>query len=415
MYNSIKKARRLGAEMANGYMDTLRKRFPQGVDLRENNVVPYAWCSYGTLPFDNRILTGQEDMPHFPVEGEDDMAYRIKRTIEIGGKKKTVYADTEQEYIEKILAANGINVKKGTDNPKHCLTDYCREWFQTFAKPRIETATAVQYERAIETKIIPFFGDKYIEDITVSDVQGLFNSMGEVAKETKLKVKTPLIQIFDMAVESGLIPKNPMKSKQFSIKGAKSKDTVAYTQEQMKYLVAHIGDLQNVADRHYLAVQTMHPLRLEEVLGLQWRDIDLENNTLTVRQVVTHPTRNNPEIKVPKTEKSARVLPLSPITKQHLIVGEPDEYVVGGSSPLSYQLVRKMRERIEKQTGFNEKITPRRFRATVLTDIYDRTKDIKLTQAMAGHTNSQMTLKHYVKGRSQVIQNNVVSELYGAG
>ena len=60
-------------------------------------------------------------------------------------------------------------------------------------------------------------------------------------------------------------------------------------------------------------------------------------------------------------------------------------------------------ERIEKDTGFEEAITPRRFRTTVLTDLYDATKDIKQTQLSAGHTSANMTLKHYVKGRTKHI------------
>ena len=46
-----------------------------------------------------------------------------------------------------------------------------------------------------------------------------------------------------------------------------------------------------------------------------------------------------------------------------------------------------------------EVITPCRFRTTVLTDIYDETKDINLTKASAGHTTAAMTLKYYAKGR----------------
>lgn len=60
-----------------------------------------------------------------------------------------------------------------------------------------------------------------------------------------------------------------------------------------------------------------------------------------------------------------------------------------------------MRLRIKKDTGFSEDVVPRRFRTTVLTDIYDETKDIKQTQAAAGHTTADMTLKHYVKGRQE--------------
>ena len=58
-----------------------------------------------------------------------------------------------------------------------------------------------------------------------------------------------------------------------------------------------------------------------------------------------------------------------------------------------------MNGRICRQLEFAGTITPQRFRTTVLTDLYDRTKDIKQTQAAAGHTTSAMTLKHYVKGR----------------
>ena len=40
--------------------------------------------------------------------------------------------------------------------------------------------------------------------------------------------------------------------------------------------------------------------------------------------------------------------------------------------------------------------------ASVLTDLYDQNKDIKLAQAAAGHTTSAMTLANYVKGRETI-------------
>ena len=39
--------------------------------------------------------------------------------------------------------------------------------------------------------------------------------------------------------------------------------------------------------------------------------------------------------------------------------------------------------RIQRDTGFEESVTPRRFRTTVLTDLYDQTKDVKQAQAAA--------------------------------
>lgn len=206
-----------------------------------------------------------------------------------------------------------------------------------------------------------------------------------------------------------------MKSKRIKITGAESKTTEVYSVEQMQYLVQHIGDIKLAQDRTYMALQALHPLRLEEVLGLRWADVDLDNMALHIRRAVTHPNRNQPEIKGTKTKKSVRTIGLSSLAVQYLTPGRTDEFVLGGCTPLSYSNVRRMRERIRRETGFSEKITPMRFRTTVLTDLYDRTKDIKLTQAAAGHTTVDMTLKHYVKGRENVVQSaTAIESLYTA-
>ena len=74
-----------------------------------------------------------------------------------------------------------------------------------------------------------------------------------------------------------------------------------------------------------------------------------------------------------------------------------------------------MCNRIKNDTEFSENITPIRFRTTVLTDLYDQTKDIKLAQAAAGHTTSAMTLKYYVKGRETSTQaTSAVDRAYSA-
>ncbi len=88
-----------------------------------------------------------------------------------------------------------------------------------------------------------------------------------------------------------------------------------------------------------------------------------------------------------------------PSALPYLLDTPADKFVFGGDRPLSYTQVRKMCNRIKRDTGFPENITPIRFRTTVLTGLYDQTKDIKLTQAAAGHTSADMTLKYYVKGR----------------
>lgn len=366
------------------------------------------------LNLDNYILNG--DMRCIPqsdvIRGDATMAYKINRSIEVNGVKKWIHANSEQEYYEKICQLVGASATKA-EQVKHPFPEYAQKWYNTFSRPTVASVTAITYQRQLDLYINPKFANKSVEDVTTQDIQELFNEMGDCTKETKNKVKTVLRMILDNAVDDGYIQKNPMLSKRLKISGKKSTETKPYSVEQMRFLVSHIVDINSCQDRAYMALQVFHPLRLEEVLGLKWCDIDLQNDTFHIRQVVTHPDRNQPEIKEPKTEKSARELPLSPECKKYLQPGNPDDFVIGGAKPLSYTQVRRMCNRIAKEIGFDESITPIRFRTTVLTDIYELTKDIKLTQAAAGHTTSDMTLKYYVKGRGdKSASQSSVTQLY---
>lgn len=350
-----------------------------------------------------------------PQKGDGpEMAYKITRTVNINGKQHWVRANTEQEYAEKLLKLYADDTPPAiVPADKHDFTKYALNWFELYSKPNIATVTAKTYKRQLELHLIPHFSGMAIEDITVDDIQQLFNGMTGT-KATKTKAKQVLSMILDAAVEDGYLSKSPAKSKRLKITGGASKTTEVYSVEQMQYIIGNISKIESNADKAYILLQALHPLRLEEVLGLKWGDINITKKVIHVRRAVTHPDRNQPEVKETKTEASTRNLPLSSIAAEYLTPGNADDFVCGGGSPLSYTQVRRMCNRIAKNINFEEKITPMRFRPTVLTDIYDGTKDIKQAQAAAGHTTSAMTLKHYVKGRNtNTTTADVIDNLYG--
>ncbi len=333
----------------------------------------------------------------FPPSGGDiQMATKskINQPITINGVKRWITANTMQEFTDKVIKLMGA----AQPSNKHPFRDYAWNWFETYSKPNIETATATTYKRQLTRYLVPAFDGLAVEDITTDNVQRLFNGMTG-AKATKDKARMVLNQILNAAVEDGLITQNPVKSRRVKITGKASKPTEPYSVAQMRYLVQHIGDVQNPVDRLYLALQALHPLRLEEVLGLQYQDIDPDRMAIYIRRAVTHPTRNQPEVKDTKTDSSHRTIGLASLALPHLLDGPAGNFIFGGGKPLSYVQVRHMCQRIKRDIGFSENITPLRFRTTVLTDLYDQTKDIKLAQTAAGHTTSAMTLRYYVKGR----------------
>lgn len=346
------------------------------------------------------------------------MAKKIRRPYIINGTQCWISGNTEQEVLDNAIRLMGLTPAPAPAKPRKNFGQYARNWYEKYSKPTVSTATATTYDRQLRLYILPALGDKAVEDITLDDVQGLFNSFGSgTAKTTKEKCKVVLNMIFELAVEEGLMTRNLLKSSSFRLRGGASKATEPYTVEEMRCLVEGIGRLQNPTDRAYMALHTLHPLRLEEVLGLRWADVDEESMTLHIQRAVTHPNRNAPEVKETKTSE-CRETAMSEVCLRHLREigrGDPGEYVVGGTRPLSYTQVRKMCRRIAREIGFEGSITPMRFRTTVLTDIYEQTGDIKLTQHAAGHATPEMTLKHYVKGRRKANDAaQVIDRIYAA-
>ncbi|MBE5782782.1 MAG: hypothetical protein E7329_05620 [Clostridiales bacterium] len=156
------------------------------------------------------------------------------------------------------------------------------------------------------------------------------------AKETKIKVKNILNMIFEQAIEDELIQRTPLRSRSIRITGQASKPIEPYTVEQMRYLVQHIADVKKPMDRNYLALHTLHPLRPEEILGLQWQDIDFVEQMIRIERAVTHPHRNEPLLKGTKTDASRRVIDLMPQIIPYLTRSAGEHFVLGGEKPLSY-------------------------------------------------------------------------------
>lgn len=351
---------------------------------------------------ENRTETPSE----LPCGGMTDMAKeRIKRRVLINGQIRWVTGSSEQEYADnliRILAPEALE----TPGEKHLFEDYAKNWYEVFSKPNVSKTTAITYDRQLHLYIYPVLQGKYLEDITVADIQKVFNAMDSEEKKlttaSKAKTKMVLNMIFQQAVEENIIGRNPLTSKTLRIKGNPSQTTKPYTVEQMRYIVSQLPSIRNYKDRMFLSLLALHPLRLEEALGLRWKDIDLEKDLIHISSTVTHPDRNQGLFReMTKTDSSRRTIALVPQLKAFMVPGEADEFLVGDDKIQSYQLVKDMCKRIRNDIGFEESITPRRFRTTVLTDIYDATKDIKQTQAAAGHTTAAMTLKHYVKGREE--------------
>lgn len=362
------------------------------------------------------ILDNRTSLRSCP-ESEDRMLLnkkKIRREIQINGEKVWITADNEQDYANKLLKLSGVTHH---EEAKHLFRDYADRWFYGVSKPNIVNVTANTYRRQLDHHINPVLGDMNLEEIDAFAVQQVFNRLSSDARQdTKNKIRIVLNQIFKMAVEEDLIRHNPMASSTLRVKGLAAVETEPYTVEEMRYFASHLNDIQDPYDRAWLALSVCFPLRPEEVLGLQWRDIDKTSGVIRIRNTITHPDRNRLFFRTyTKTAASRRALAIPEKLYEFLPEqGTDEEFVIGGKEPVSYTKLRCMRKRIAEQIGYNGTITPRRFRTTVATDISASTHDLKLVQHMLGHADPQMTLKHYDKGRQTAVDGaSVIADCYG--
>jgi len=204
---------------------------------------------------------------------------------------------------------------------------------------------------------------------------------------------------FDSAVCDGIITFNPFKDQRFRINTDKGSHHKAIPHEKMEAVKAQLAGLPDV-ERRMMALLCYTGMRIEEVLGLRWQDVDTENRVLHVRQAVVHPERNKPLIKAPKTKSSIRSIPM-PDKLIELISPILDEgYLVGGVSPLTYTVFRNTFNRLRKRFDLLD-YSAHDFRDTCATEWRESGMSIDVISRLLGHADTSVTEKCYVKFREK--------------
>ena len=187
-------------------------------------------------------------------------------------------------------------------------------------------------------------------------------------------------------------------------------DQIVRTQLIISTLFA-VPQIEKVEERCFIAIQALHAMRPCEVLGLKWEDIDLNKGVIHIRWNVVHPKRNRPVVGDTKTKLSKRVLTISQIALPYIQeaerrAGKRSDFVFGGREPLSYTQHRQMMYRISNQMNIKG-ITGYTFRHTVITDIYETTRDANIASAVAGHSKTSITMNRYSHTRQDAIRKGI--------
>lgn len=211
--------------------------------------------------------------------------------------------------------------------------------------------------------------------------------------------------IFKFAKEQDYIVKNPIDKVDCPKLTKKKVD--ALTKEEAAAFFAAVNDCP-IDFQCMLYLMITAGLRRGELAGLQWRDIDFDNLTVSIERNAIYTPASGIIINTPKTENSARVIPLLPkvaallkaYKEQHFQPKDSLCFVFHGKGGKNEpRLPDGITERVKafmKRSGFRD-LSPHDLRHSCGTLLIANGADIKSVQEILGHTDASTTLNFYVR------------------
>lgn len=322
--------------------------------------------------------------------GRNEVGKRVTRSF---------YGKTADEAMEKLFSfKRTLNIGSLTEMT---VRELCYEWLDV-VQSRIKPSTLANYRMKLEKHVVPAFSGKLCHKLTRQEVYAFIGR--------KLESGLSARYVADIVVL--------LKS---VFKYARREHNIAYVfddivmpkcapaqvrlldADQQKALKAYISKDIDLTRLGVMLSLTLG-LRLGEVCGLQWKDIDLQKRVLFVRKTVQRvaisggSTKTKLLIMPPKSESSVREIPLPKQLAMVLkrFVSSPEVFVVSASEkPLEPRTLQYRFAAILDNANLPS-VTFHSLRHAFATNAIALGFDVKTLSEILGHSKVEITLNRYV-------------------
>lgn len=327
-----------------------------------------------------------------------------RKWINKSGFRTKAEATAEARLTEANLI-HGYDLESATTEFRR----YFKRWYETTRMPYITERTQYNYRNTMKA-IDSYFGTTSIGDISSDEYQMIVADYGKVhSHETTRKFHHHLKACFDYAFRNGVIKKDPTFSAK--VVGKQSEKKIKYLSEsdmnKLMHQVLETTTLDNTAN-YILILANATGMRIGEILGLTFGDVDIANQVISVRQsydyVLTH------KAKATKTESSVRQVKVDKVTCSYLaeIVDDrrnlcktSDKNVDGfifinrnTFKPISWTMVNKVLTRHCERAGV-PRITTHAFRHTHISYLLNNDVYEQYVSERVGHADTTMIRRVY--------------------
>lgn len=224
-------------------------------------------------------------------------------------KRHSRYAKTRRE-AQQLLAEALRDQQQGLPLPSEQQTvkTYLATWLEGRRPPQVKYKTWRLNEQSCRLYIIPAFGRILLVKLTPQHIQALYaKALAKgLASSSVHHIHETLHKALEDALCMGLVQRNvadmvkapPLRSE---------RPVVIYNAQQVRTLLNSV--IGNRLEALYVLVLSTG-MRMGELLGAQWRDLDLDAGRLTVREALTQ-TEDGMRVQRPKTRSSQRTIRLT--------------------------------------------------------------------------------------------------------
>lgn len=261
--------------------------------------------------------------------------------------------------------------------------------------------TKLVYNSNLKLYVLPRWGDYPLRKVTSTEVEDWLKTLRHLAPPTRAKIRNLMSTVFRHAIRWGWLGQheNPIALVRVSAKRMRVPDTL--TAEEFRTLFAILPD----RERAIGIICATTGLRVCEVLGLKWEDIDFIDQSMNVLRSYV-----DGAIGPCKTEVSQQAVPLDEIAVDGLLAwrkicpfGFDEDWVFGserafGKLPVWPDSLRqKILQPAAKRAGIMKRIGWHTFRHTYSTLLKANGEDVKVVQELMRHANITTTMNIYTR------------------